>query len=191
MRGVVQWIWNGRPGPRDETRYGEQDENGVDLVALRRIQQLTPTERVNRLCETLSVLRGRPSSAVLSHLVESNIPFVIVGDYAAGFYDVELGRVCIEVCVPENLPGDFLLALLEIADGNLLIVHFGNVFGRTFEQLSNAASERRYGRDRIKIASMDDLIAMKKAAGRIKGQLHLLELEAIKKILAEQGETVE
>ena len=33
---------------QDPRRYGEQDENGVDLSLIRSILQLTPTERIRR-----------------------------------------------------------------------------------------------------------------------------------------------
>ena len=39
----------------------------------------------------------------------------------------------------------------------------------------------------VRVASLDDLIAMKQAAGRVKDQLHLLELQALKRLLAEEG----
>ena len=54
------------------------------------------------------------------------------------------------------------------------------------ELRARATSRNLYGRD-VLICSIDDLIAMKTAAGRVKDQLHLLELQAIKKILAEQN----
>lgn len=40
----------------------------------------------------------------------------------------------------------------------------------------------------IRVASIDDLVAMKKAAGRPKDERHLMELYALKKIIAEEEE---
>jgi predicted nucleotidyltransferase len=57
-----------------------------------------------------------------------------------------------------------------------------------YEVLRSRAVKREMFGLPVNVCSIDDLIAMKKAAGRVKDQLHLLELEAIKRILAEQTE---
>jgi predicted nucleotidyltransferase len=41
----------------------------------------------------------------------------------------------------------------------------------------------------VHVASLDDLIAMKRAAGRPKDQNHILELEALRKLTQEADET--
>ena len=38
----------------------------------------------------------------------------------------------------------------------------------------------------IRVASIDDLIAMKRAAGRLKDQSHLMELEALRKLIQDE-----
>lgn len=39
----------------------------------------------------------------------------------------------------------------------------------------------------VRVASFDDLISMKRAANRIKDQLHILELQELQKLLKEEG----
>lgn len=41
----------------------------------------------------------------------------------------------------------------------------------------------------VRVASLDDLIAMKKAAGRPKDERHLMELAALKRVIAEERES--
>jgi predicted nucleotidyltransferase len=43
----------------------------------------------------------------------------------------------------------------------------------------------------IRVASIEDLIVMKRAANRLKDQLHVLELEALKKLLAGESSGVD
>ncbi|MDQ2686895.1 MAG: hypothetical protein M3Y28_03405 [Armatimonadota bacterium] len=40
----------------------------------------------------------------------------------------------------------------------------------------------------LQVASLDDLIAMKRAAGRVKDQNHLLELEALRALVRDEGQ---
>jgi predicted nucleotidyltransferase len=57
----------------------------------------------------------------------------------------------------------------------------------SFEGLWERSVELDLGGFTVHVASLDDLIAMKTAAGRVKDQLHLLELQALKRLLAEEG----
>ena len=56
----------------------------------------------------------------------------------------------------------------------------------SFEGLWERAVEMSLGEFSIRVASLDDLITMKKAAGRPKDERHLLELYALKKIIEEE-----
>ncbi len=56
----------------------------------------------------------------------------------------------------------------------------------SFEGLWERADVMDLGGFSIRVASIDDLIAMKKAAGRPKDERHLMELYALKKIIAEE-----
>lgn len=59
----------------------------------------------------------------------------------------------------------------------------------SFEGLWERAVEMDLGGYVVRIASIDDLIAMKKAAGRPKDERHLMELAALKRIIAEEMES--
>jgi hypothetical protein len=54
-----------------------------------------------------------------------------------------------------------------------------------FRILKERSVETALGDINIRVAAIDDLIAMKRAAGRFKDLGHIAELESIKKILAE------
>jgi hypothetical protein len=56
----------------------------------------------------------------------------------------------------------------------------------SFEGLLERSASFDFGGFMVRVASLDDLIAMKRAANRPKDQNHLFELLAIKKLLAEQ-----
>lgn len=56
----------------------------------------------------------------------------------------------------------------------------------SFDGLWERANVMDLGGFSIRVASIDDLIAMKKAAGRPKDERHLMELYALKKIIAEE-----
>jgi Nucleotidyl transferase AbiEii toxin, Type IV TA system len=56
-----------------------------------------------------------------------------------------------------------------------------------YEQLRERSARERIGGVEVQIASVEDLIAMKKAAGRPKDLVALEELEAIRRILRERS----
>lgn len=58
----------------------------------------------------------------------------------------------------------------------------------SFEGLWERASVMDLGGFDARVASVDDLIAMKRAAGRPKDERHLMELAALKRVMAEEAE---
>jgi hypothetical protein len=60
----------------------------------------------------------------------------------------------------------------------------GDVAGvDSFSSLWERAAEIELFGIHVRVASIDDLIAMKRAAGRLKDQAHILELEALKRLI--------
>jgi hypothetical protein len=60
---------------------------------------------------------------------------------------------------------------------------------RGFEDLDGAATTEQLGDDLpVRVASVEDLIRMKRASGRTKDRLHLPELEALRDEIAESGD---
>ena len=57
----------------------------------------------------------------------------------------------------------------------------------SFEELLERANLIELDGFAVHVASIDDLIAMKKAANRPKDQLHLMELQALKKLIEEEN----
>jgi predicted nucleotidyltransferase len=55
----------------------------------------------------------------------------------------------------------------------------------SFQGLWERSSEMELFGVPVRVASLNDLIVMKRAAGRVKDQLHLLELERLRRVLAE------
>jgi len=95
---------------------------------------------------------------------------------------------------PEGLPfrwdrrtlqaGANFTLVTDAADMDLL----GFVPGvESFENLFSRAVEMELFGLAVRVASVDDLIAMKRAANRPKDPQHLLELEALRKLAAEEG----
>jgi hypothetical protein len=69
---------------------------------------------------------------------------------------------------------------IDLGDIDLL----GDVPGvDSFESLLSRSVVMDLGGFEVRVASLDDLIAMKKAAGRIKDQIHIIELQALKKLI--------
>lgn len=97
--------------------------------------------------------------------------------------------------VPEDLPFRWDARTLSrgmnfsvVTDaGNLDLL--GDVPGaEPFEAVWGRASEVELSGVLVRVASLDDLIAMKRAAGRVKDQVHLMELEALRTLKLEGEE---
>jgi hypothetical protein len=95
--------------------------------------------------------------------------------------------------VPDDLPflwdaqtlrqGQNFTLQTDIGDIDIL----GEVAGAdAFEKLWERSTEMDLEGVPVRVASVDDLIAMKRAANRPKDQLHLMELEALRKLLQDE-----
>lgn len=74
--------------------------------------------------------------------------------------------------------------LTDAADVDIL----GEIPGiDSFEGLWSRSVETELFGIKVRIAGLDDLIAMKQAAGRLKDQTHIMELLALKKLIEEES----
>jgi hypothetical protein len=62
---------------------------------------------------------------------------------------------------------------------------------RSFEDLWDRSSIKHVYELTLRIAALDDLIAMKRAAGRTKDQGHLEELEALRRLIRDSDKSPE
>lgn len=94
---------------------------------------------------------------------------------------------------PEDLP--FVWDEMSLRNSTILTLETG--LGRVdflaeppgappFETLYHRSPQIELFGMMVRVASIDDQIAMKQAAGRVKDQLHLLELQALKKLIEER-----
>lgn len=132
---------------------------------------------------------------ILALLTEAKIDFVVVGGLAM----VLLGTAVRHL--NPRLLGFNPTAGFELTAARLARVRFLNLttdLGQvdllplpsgldSYEGLKARSVELDMDGFTVRVASIDDLIAMKRAAGRVKDQAHLLELQALKRLLAEEG----
>lgn len=75
------------------------------------------------------------------------------------------------------------MSVLALATDAGSLDRLGEVAGvYSYDSLADNANNVELFGQQVKVASLDDLIQMKKAANRTKDQLHLLELRAMKKL---------
>lgn len=93
--------------------------------------------------------------------------------------------------VPEDLPFIFDVRTFQNVSNMTLLTDIGDLdlLGEapgadSFEALWNRSAVVELDGFSIHVASIDDLIAMKTAAGRPKDQLHIMELQALRKLTA-------
>lgn len=94
--------------------------------------------------------------------------------------------------VPKDLPFIFDVRTFQNMFNITLVMDAGSLDllgeapgARPFEELWERAVIVELGEMPIHVASVDDLIAMKTAAGRLKDQAHILELRALRELRAE------
>jgi hypothetical protein len=91
--------------------------------------------------------------------------------------------------VPPGLPFHFDVPTIQAGLNFTLATDFGDVdvlgevagIGGYAEVVAQSVEKEMYGH-RVRVLTLDGLIAAKKAAGRTKDRLHLLELEELKKM---------
>ncbi len=86
-----------------------------------------------------------------------------------------------------TLSNTFNLTLVtDLGDLDLI----GEIQGSSFSEIWEGADTMELYDLPIRVASLDDLIHMKKVAGRPKDLVHIMELEALKKLLGEGGSSL-
>jgi Nucleotidyl transferase AbiEii toxin, Type IV TA system len=149
---------------------------------------------------------------ILRRLVERGVDFVVIGGIAAVLHGSARNTFDLDICVATddaNLAalGDVLTALGATLKGVeedvpfvpdartlrqeelTLVTPLGelDVLSRpsgapTYQELRRNADRYDLGGFNVSVASVDDLIAMKQAAGRAKDLIDIEELEAIKRL---------
>lgn len=96
--------------------------------------------------------------------------------------------------VPDDLPFRFDARTLRSASNFTLRTHLGDVdlLGdvpgvNSFDELWARSELLILGGVSVRVASLEDLIAMKRAAGRPKDIIHIAELEALMRLKLERG----
>ena len=202
-----QWEWF----QKATHGYGDQAENGVDLSLLRENLKLTPTERLEKMLHHATnfgrLLATLDKGSVRYVLIGSHAIGVYGLDY--GCQDVDLcydrsnanlttlistlAPFCPRLrAAPSGLPVRWDLRTLNAAPYLPLMTDLGPVdlLGgaagvSSFEDLLARSVVLEVEGVRVHVASLEDLIPMKRAAGRPKDQRHLMELEALRALVGE------
>lgn len=116
---------------------------------------------------------------ILRRLVERGVDFVVIGGIAAVLHGSARNTFDLDICFAGDdanvaALGDVLTALGE------LDVHARPPGAPAYPELRRNADRYDLGGFNVSVASVDDLIAMKQAAGRAKDLIDIEELEAIK-----------
>lgn len=120
---------------------------------------------------------------ILRRLVERGVDFVVTGGIAAVLQGSARNTLDLDICVATDDVNLTALADVRTLVGSLggLDVHFPPG-ASAYADLRRNADRYDLGGFNVAVASVDDLIAMKEAAGRAKDLLDIEELEAIKRL---------
>jgi predicted nucleotidyltransferase len=109
---------------------------------------------------------------IIEALNAGEVRYVIIGGIAMRLHGSSHVTDDVDICYSRN--SENLQALAASPAG---IASFDGLWERSNTMEIHVLS--------VHVASLDDLIAMKRAAGRIKDQGHILELEALRKLIQE------
>ncbi len=172
--------------------YQVYSESGVDLTLLRENLKRSIIQRWENNCRMVRLIDGfgktEPSQdpkatrnggrtvlldmpGILQLLNTHRVEFVVIGGLAMISHGSAYVTKDVDVCYsrsPENIAA-------------LAYISLSSDIG-TYDKVVAMSAEREIYGLRIRILSLEGLIAAKKAAGRTKDKLHLLELEELKKM---------
>lgn len=191
--------------------WGDQDENGVDLARLRENLKLTPAERLHKMDKgySFSLIRALQKQGLRFVVIgglavhwNTSIECSSVADivYADDSENVERLAAFLPT-IHARVLGRPANDGFVITSATLQRVRFLNLYTDlgevdimreipgvdSFEGLWERAVPMDFGGFVVRVASIDDLISMKRAANRPKDQAHIYELLALKKLIAEQA----
>lgn len=205
-----QWAWF----QKATHGYGDQDENGIDLSLLRENLKMTPTERLEKMLHHAANFGGLLATlgkgSVRHVLIGSHAIAAYGADYGCQDVDFSYARSDVNVMAlvstlapfrprlrgaPPALPFVWDTRTLKAVPYLPLLTDLGPVdlLGEaagvsSFEKLWERSVVLEVEGVRVHVASLDDLIAMKRAAGRPKDQKHLRELEALRALVQDGGQ---
>ena len=169
--------------------YGEQDENGIDLSTIRRNLRLTPTERLRRGesgTNSLQHLKGSSKTVnffgTIQRLDAQGVCFVIIGGTAMNLHGTDNVALNFDICVGPNPLHEGLAKWLATQNVRVVMRPEGT---DNFEGLWERAVVMEIDEKPVRVASIPDLIAMKRAADRPKDQTHIMQLQALEQIIDE------
>jgi hypothetical protein len=186
-----------------------QDENGVDLHHLwDKRMNYSPFQRVQKsevnapfICKMrskspfypkhLPPLVPAPFLKILAELYQNQVEYVLIGAvamvthgscYVTGQLDISISPTD-----KQNTQNAQTILADYLSSGQVHI--YPTLAGiASFEELWEHAEIMDFGDFTVRAASIDDLITMKKATNRLHDQLHVMELQALKKLIKENEE---
>jgi transcriptional regulator with XRE-family HTH domain len=176
---------------------------GIDRTVFRSMLARTPAERLDSLV-------ADAGWAPLHPLAGHGVRFVLIGDRAAHLHGVPAGSADVDVCWSRDDAGALAAALTSLrarrrdgagsvrtvprgddpvlldTDAGPLDLHAKPLGTNGYADLAGAAQSMDLGGVTVDVASVDDLIRMKRAAGRPKDRVEVEILVALRDTIAEQ-----